>query len=246
MPFSAFTVRYQSAGMIPPPYTHFYTLTLRPTPDKLLAVEFAIDYTDREELDEEDITGEGFTLTDDFSWSGTLGAAWTPVVERLLKRMKLKPFDETALGEADEYVELLLTTTTQGEQVGTPADVEVFLYAMQELIQAIYEAGGKEKPFTLIYLNYTPTGDLELRVNASFAERTVSLTKRRNRQEQTQPLPWEHLRQVMSTVYAHDYSPDESLPRPPKRDGCYLNPSGGDEWYDIGRLPDVQRALEGL
>jgi hypothetical protein len=243
--FSSLTVRYQSAGMIPPPYTHFYTLIARPTRGDQLEVSFSIDYTDREELDEEDITGEGFTMTDDFSWSGTLGAAWTAVLDQLLNATKLTLFNEHELGEETDYVEVTLATPGNAEQVGTPAQAEPFLYAIQELIQAIYEAGGKEKPFELIYLSYHAQGDLELRLNASFAKRTFRLTERRNRQDQERTLDWTELRRAMSVVYLHDFDPAESLPRPPKRDGCYIN-LGGDEWYDITHLPEVQQVLETL
>ncbi|MEZ0606993.1 hypothetical protein ACAW74_00695 [Fibrella sp. WM1] len=244
MSFSSLLVRFQSAGMIPPPYTHFYTLLAKPVGNRL-SVEFAITYTDREELDEEDITGEGFTLNDDFSWSGQLGEAWLPILRKLLDQTKLDSFNEADLGEQDDFVEVTIEPSGGTPSPGTPTDPEPFLYAIQELIQAIYEAGGKEKPFELIYLNYNRAGDLELRLNASFAERSVRLMRYQNRQEKTRQLPWETLQQVMSTIYAYDYNPEDSLPRPPKRDGQYLN-LGGDEWYDVTPLTAVQKALEQL
>lgn len=244
MLFDSLTVRFQSAGMIPPPYAHFYTLTARPTGQRL-AVNFSITYTDREELDEEDITGEGFTLSDDFAWAGELGTAWVSVLDGLVKQTKLEPFDENALGEEDDFIEVTVSHHNGQPRPGTPADPEAFLYPIQELIQAIYEAGGKEKPFELIYLRYQRTGDLELRLTASFAERSLRLSRRENQRDQPKTLPWTALQSIMGVVYAHDYHPDDSLPRPPKRDGHYLN-LGGDEWYDITTLTDVQQALERL
>jgi hypothetical protein len=244
MSFSSLVVRFQSAAMIPPPYTHYYTLTARPQGQQL-RIEFSITYTDREELDEEDITGEGFTLSDDFEWSGTLGKAWLPIIEKLLKSTRLKPFDEAKLGEEADYLEVTITPNGGTAQVGTPTDAEAFLYTIQELIQASYEAGGKERPFELIYLNYNPNSDLELRINASFAERTVQRLLRRNRQDSVQTLSWERLKEAMAVVYAHDYHPDDSLSKPPKQDGQYLCPTG-QEWYDITSLTDVQRTLEEL
>jgi hypothetical protein len=244
MPFVSLHIRFQSAGMIPAPYTHYYELTAR-RHGKSLEVEFSIAYTDREELDEEDIVGEGFTMTDDFSWSGQLGADWLPVLDQLVATTKLGPFDETALEEDDDFLEVTIDVGLDDPEVGTPANAETFLYAIQELIQAIYEAGGKEKPFELSYLSYQRSGDSEVHLQAQFATRTVKLVTVQNRQEQHRTLPWEQLQGLMSRVFAHDYIPGEGTPKPPKRDGHYLD-VGGNEWYDIGTLTDVHEALAEL
>ena len=245
MSFALLKVRFQSAGMIPAPYTHFYELAVRPAGTKPgLQADFSITYPDREELDEEDITGEGFTLTDNFSWSGTLGAAWLPVVDNLVKTTKLGPFDETALGEDDDFLEVTIDSGS-GSQTGTPTDADAFGYAVQELIQAIYEAGGKEKPLEISYLSYQQRGDIEVHLQARFAERTVALITVQQRQERRTTLLWSDLQPIMNQVFAHDYDPAEGLAKPPKRDGHFLS-IGGDEWYDISPLTDVHDALSGL
>lgn len=246
MSFVLLHIRFQSAGMIPAPYTHFYELTARPAAGLTgLQVDFSITYTDREELDEEDLIGEGFTLTDDFAWSGQLGAAWVPVVHKITSDTKLEPFDETRLGEKDDFLEVTIDTGFDDPEVGTPADAESFQYAIQELIQAIYEASGREKPFELSYLSYQRSGDSEVHLQAQFATRTVLLITVQNREEQNRTLPWEQLRTLMSVVFAHDYIPGEGTPKPPKRDGHYLD-VGGDEWYDIGTFDEVHETLAGL
>ncbi|MEZ0538921.1 hypothetical protein [Fibrella arboris] len=243
MSFASLHIRFQSAGMIPAPYTHFYELTARPDPKGGLQIEFAITYTDREELDEEDIVGEGFTLTDDFSWSGQLGAAWLPVIDKLVATTQMAPFDETALDEDDDFLEVTIDKGQNGRSnVGTPTDANTFLYAIQELIQAIYEAGGKEKPFELSYLSYQRSGDDEVHLQAQFATRTVKLVTIRQQQQSRSTMPWEQLRSLMSIVFAHDFIPGEGTAKPPKRDGRYLN-IGTDEWYDISTLDDISDAM---
>ena len=245
MSFSSLRIRFQSAGMIPAPYTHFYELTARPGAKEGVAIDFSITYTDREELDEEDITGEGFTLTDDFAWSGQLGSAWLPVLDSLVAQTKLAPFNEVSLAEDDDFLEVTIDRGQGSSQTGTPADADEFLYPIQELIQAIYEAGGKEKPFELSYLSYQRSGDTEVHLQAQFATRTLRLVTIQQRQEQRRTLPWNRLQPLMSQVFAHDYIPGEGVAKPPKRDGYYLNVTG-DEWYDIGELTDVQEALNAL
>ncbi|MBO0936009.1 hypothetical protein J2I47_05570 [Fibrella sp. HMF5335] len=247
MPFASLTIRFQSAGMIPPPFTHYYTLEVKPTPKNALHVDFSITYTDREELDEEDITGEGFTLADNFDWSGTLGPDWLPVLDNVVANTRLKPLRESELSEKDDYLEVLITPgsgpTGQSTQTGTPTNPDAFLYPIQELIQAIYEAGGKEKPFELSYLSYQQSGDRELHIQASFANRSVQVITVNNRQEQRKTMPWEALQPLMSTVFAYDYNPEDGLAKPPKRDGHFLT-VGTDMWFDISALPEVYRALE--
>ncbi len=230
--------------MIPAPYTHFYELTARPYGNSL-QIDFSIAYPDREELDEEDIVGEGFTMTDDFSWSGELGAAWLPVIDKLVSTTKLGPFDETTLDEDDDFLEVTVDTGFDDPQVGTPLDTETFLYTIQEMIQAIYEASGKEKPFELSYLSFQRSGDSEVHIQAQFATRTVRLITVQNGEEKSKTIPWGQLRALMSRVFAHDYIPGEGTAKPPKRDGHYLD-IGGNEWHDIGTLDDVHETLSEL
>ena len=247
MSFSLLTIRFQSAGMIPPPFTHYYTLEAKPTAANALYVDFSITYTDREELDEEDITGEGFTLSDNFSWSGTLGQAWLPVLEKLVSITRLKPLWEDELSEKDDFLEVTITpgtgTNGQSAQPGTPTSADTFLYPIQELMQAIYEAGGKEKPFELSYFSYQQTGDREVHIQASFANREVQAITIQNRQEQRKTMPWEALQPLMATVFAYDYNPEDGLAKPPRRDGHFLTIGTG-AWFDISALTEVCRALE--
>ena len=245
MSFTALTIRFQSAGMIPPPFTHYYTLTVKPTASHALHVDFSITYTDREGLDEEDITDEGFTPSDNFSWAGTLGPAWLPVIERVVDQTRLKPLHEADLSEKDDYLDVTITPNPGGRSphTGTPTDADAFLYPVQELIQAIYEAGGKENPFELSYLSYGQSGDHEVHIQASFANRSLDVITVQNRQEQRRKLPWEALHSLMATVFAHDYNPEDGLAKPPKRDGHFLTIGTG-MWFDVSALPAVCRALE--
>lgn len=248
MSFAALTIRFQSAGMIPPPFTHYYTLEAKPTAKNALHVDFSITYTDREGLDEEDITDEGFTLSDNFSWSGNLGSAWLPVIDQVVEQTRLKPLHESDLSEKDDYLDVTITPTTQNGQssrTGTPTDVNAFLYPIQELIQAIYEAGGKENPFELSYFSYGQSGDREVHIQASFADRSVAVITVQNRQEQRKKLPWDALQPLMATVFAYDYNPEDGMAKPPKRDGHFLTIGTG-VWFDISSLTEVYRALENV
>ncbi len=241
MSFKSLQIRYQTAAIMPGPFAHFYTLTLTPTGQNTLQTEISIEYPDREELDEEDIIGEGFTLDDSFNWQGTLPKTWLDAVTPHTVNAKLKPLDEDKLGENDDFFEVTLVTTAGQTKQGTPASRDAWQYLAQELIQATYEAAGREHPFELTYVDNTQVSSGELRLTASFSQRTLTVTT----DGKTRPLPWDELQRIMSQVYSAEYNPDEALLNKPKQDGRFLN-MGNDEWYNISDQPALHKLFKQL
>ncbi|RYF59686.1 MAG: hypothetical protein EOO39_32980, partial [Cytophagaceae bacterium] len=132
------------------------------------------------------------------------------------------------------------------KNTGMPANPDDWQYLMQELIQATYEAMGRERPFELTYLNLSdPKEDQELRLTASFAERTVKITTVENRREQAKTLAWPTLQHVMSQVYTYDYDPEDAQLKRPKRDGQWLN-LGTEEWYEISNYRALGKLFRDL
>ncbi|GAB3700545.1 hypothetical protein GCM10027592_27600 [Spirosoma flavus] len=244
MSFQRLQIRYQTARSLPAPYAYFYTLTLTPEGTSGLQVDLAITYPDREDIDDDELIAEGFTRDDDFSWSGRLPKTWLESVDTLLSKTRLRQLNEDELGEDDDFWEI--TADKQGQQQGAPANADKWQYLVQELIQAAYEAIGREHPFHLTYLDLNSRrSDTELHLTASFVERNVRIIRHLNRQEQTKTMPWTTLQQLMSQVYEHDYDPDDALLKRPKRDGQWLN-LGGDEWYDISDFRNLITLLTSL
>lgn len=241
MSFKTLQIRYQTAAIMPGPFAHFYTLSLTPTASTYLQTEISIDYPDREELDEEDIVGEGFTLDDNFTWQGILPETWLDAVTPLTGNAKLKPLDEDSLGENDDFFEVTLVTADGQTNQGTPAVRDAWQYLAQELIQATYEAAGREHPFELIYVDNTQVSTGELRLTASFAARTLTVTT----DGKVRPLPWNELQRIMSRVYSAEYNPDEALLNRPKQDGRFLN-MGTEEWYNISDQPALHKLFKQL
>lgn len=238
-------IRYQTALITPAPYAHFYTLSARPAFKEFLHTDFSITYPDREDLDEEDLIGEGFTLNDDFSWSGRLSKDWLNVVESLAIKTRLQPFDEESLPDNEDFFEITLDTTDGNTRKGSPADRDTWTYLLQELMQAIYEVGGKERPFELTYLNRQKNEETELKLTASFADRSIKAESAKNRRTRSRSIPWSELQSIMGTVYEVEYEPEEALYEYPDRSGQYLN-LGGDEWYDIGDQAKLQQLFNRL
>jgi hypothetical protein len=246
MSFKSLQIRFQTARSLPAPYAYFYTLTAKPIGSDGLQIDLAITYPDREDIDEDELIAEGYTRDDDFTWAGRLPKAWLQTVDQQVSKPRLQPLDEDALSEDDDFWDITIVTSPGEQQQGRPTKPDDWHYLVQELMQAAYEAIGKERPFELSYLNLnSQKGDVEVQVTASFAERSVKVISKQNRQEQAKTIPWTALQRLMTEVYRHDYDPDEAQLKRPKRDGHWLN-LGTEEWYDISTLPTLSKALQNL
>ena len=231
--FKSAEVRYQTAPIVPPPYTHFYTLAFRPAFKEYLHVDLSITYTDREDLDEEDIIGEGFTLDDNYSWSGRLPLTWLETATSLIRKTRLQAFDEDKLTDNDEYFLLTLEQESGGAQSGVPTPKNDWQYFIQELMQAVYEASEREKPFEFTYLDHRSGSPTEVHLTGLFSRREVQVDIRRKGRNQTRTLPWNDLQSVMEAIYGVEYLPEEALAKPAPNKGQYLN-LGEEEWYELG------------
>lgn len=246
MSFTSLQIRFQTARSLPAPYAYFYTLQIRPVSGNAIQVDLAITYPDRDDIDDDELIAEGYTRDDDFEWAGQLPKTWYQAIDDLVIKTELKPLNEEGLDEDDEFWEITLEANSSGVQKGQPVDSANWQYLTQELIQAAYEVIGRERPFELTYLDFTgKQGEWELRLLASFADRTVRLTTLENRREQTRTVPWTVLQQTMTRVYEHEYDPDDAVLKRPHRDGQWLN-LGTEEWYDITELPSLTKLFRKL
>ncbi|MFD1139725.1 hypothetical protein ACFQ4C_01330 [Larkinella insperata] len=231
--FDKLEIRYQTAMVVPPPYAHFFTIILRASADKRLTVELTMTYTDRDELEEDEIVAEGFTPNDDYQWSGQLPAVWVQPVGDLVRKTQLKAFDEEKLTDNQEYFLVTIEQKPQGSRSGAPVQRTEWQFLSQELIQAVFEISGKEKPFEATYVEIENGGRVEARLTASFGQRETRLEIRRNNQNRSTTLPWKELNAMMEVFYGVDYNSEEALTAPPRKPGRYLN-LGTPEWYEIG------------
>jgi hypothetical protein len=246
MSFKSLQIRYQTARSLPAPYSYFYTLSIQTVAANALQVDLAITYPDRDDIDDDELIAEGYTRDDDYAWSGRLPKAWWEALGNLVRKTRLQPVNEEELGEDDDFWGITIETDGGNKTSGQPAKPDDWQYLMQELIQATYEAMGRERPFDLLYLDFTGhPNEFELRLTASFVERSVRVIKAENRREQSKTLPWSTLQHVMSQVYNYDYDPDDAQLKRPKRDGQWLN-LGTEEWYDISTYRAVGKMFREL
>ncbi|MBC7570608.1 MAG: hypothetical protein H7319_12845 [Spirosoma sp.] len=245
MSLKTLQIRYQTARSLPAPYAYFYTLALTPLVGEL-GVELTLVYPDRDDMDEEELLADGFTPDDDLTWAGRLPQTWRQTMLTLADKARLKPVDEDQLSEDDEFWSVRIETPNVPTRQGRPQHADDWQYVVQELIQAIYERAGRERPFELTYLKIRSPADVqETRLTASFASRTVQVFTSHNEQERTRTLPWPTLQRVMSAVYAPDYDPEKARHKRPREAGHWLS-LGTDEWYDISDFSDVTSVLQAV
>ncbi|MFC5408429.1 hypothetical protein ACFPMF_03860 [Larkinella bovis] len=228
--FKNLEIRYQTALVVPPPFAHFFTIELRIDPENRLGIRVAITYAERDELEEDEIIAEGFTIHDDYQWSGVLPAVWLQTVDSLVRKTQLKPFDEEKLTDNQEYFQVRIEKDSL--RTGMPSQRVEWQFISQELIQAVYEVSGKEKPFEITYLEIEGGNRIEAQLTASFGRREAKLENRRNTQNRTTVLPWKEVKAMMEIVYGVDYDPETALSALPRKPGRYLN-LGTSEWFDL-------------
>ncbi|PWJ59038.1 hypothetical protein CLV98_103411 [Dyadobacter jejuensis] len=221
-----YTVRFQTAPAIPAPFSHYDSLKLDIRSENDLFIDFSIKYLGREELTEDEIYNEGFTMDDDFSWKGKIPPVWIEefqdifVSSKMIRRREENEFEdfvEIELEEDHKYVTIY------------PVDRERWAYFLQEFMQAIVEVAGKEKPFELTYMNI---GDEEVSVDltASFASKSFYIKNSLGREEE---LPWEQLKRILDIIYSAEFLYEEASDSKPRKKGSYLT-AGDGLWYQLG------------
>jgi hypothetical protein len=251
----SFEINFQTAGIIPPPYAHKYSLKGTVNRADELHVQFRIEYVDREELIEEEIVGEGFTLNDDFGWEGSLLPVWTEEIRELVAKTTLNKTARPA-NEAENQFWLNLEFRGEEPRLGKPKNREDWEYIAQELIQAIYETAQVEAPLKLIYLKRLKDKSVQLEMNVFFSKRSVRARMQVGTLEKTRNLRWDDLNPVLKLIYAGEFLAEKAIPKEPKHPGKFINVGDG-LWYEFGTslknpsgnnryLTDIEQTLDQL
>lgn len=223
-----YIIRFQTAPVVPAPFSHFYTLQLEIVSKNQLNVDFSIIYTDRDEMDEDELLDEGFSSDDDYKWNGAVPEIWINEFEEIFSTSKtIRKREES---EFEDFIELELNEN--GKMVTIyPVDKERWSYFLQEFIQAIFEASGKEKPFELTFLEIdADKKQTQVDLKASFAQKSFTLSKGKN---SSRKLEWAQLQRIMDTVYKAEFVADNASDSKPSQKGKYIT-AGDGLWYQLG------------
>ncbi len=220
---SGIILEYDS-GIVPPPYSHVFRLALNWEKGNL-DVKLDLHYTEREELSDQEILDEGFTLNDDYSYSGKLNPVWVKPIEELFAKTRWtnKDIDEGGI---------TITPIEKGKDEGVkiPANQEEWQLMAQDLIQAIYETVKKELPLQVNYrlVENDQTTDCSLTVH--FSNREVIFEKG----GKSRTIHWEYAIQLMKVVFTPDYHYEMAKEEPGKKRGGYID-CGDGFWHELGK-----------
>jgi hypothetical protein len=222
-----YIIRFQTATVVPAPYAHFYTLQVDIESEDDVMVDFGITYTDRDDLDEDDLLDEGFSPDDDYQWNGSVPTIWIEEFRAILDSSKIIRRREES--EFEDFIEVELDEN--GKRVTIyPVDKERWSYFLQEFIQAIFETGGRENPFELTYVDNDGDKETVIDLKASFAKKTFTISKNKGA---LRNLDWTQLQKIMDTVYKAEFVPDNASDSKPSKKGKYIN-AGDGLWYQLG------------
>ena len=222
-----YIIRFQTAPVVPAPFSHFYTLKMDIQTEEDLRVDFDIVYNDREELTEDEIFDEGFSTDDNYRWKGNLPAVWISEFQDILSTSKIIRKREES--EFEDFIEIELDENEKRVTI-YPIDKERWSYFLQEMMQAIFETGGREKPFELTYLDIDSDGKTLIDLKASFGKKEFTLSKNAG---PARKLHWDQLQKIMDTVYKAEFVADNASETRPTKRGKYLT-AGDGLWYQMG------------
>ncbi|TDQ19423.1 hypothetical protein DFQ04_1244 [Algoriphagus boseongensis] len=221
--YTGLVLEYDS-GIVPPPYSHVFRLALDWSKGDLEA-QLDLHYTEREELSEEEILDEGFTLQDDFSYKGKLNSIWIKPLQQMHDKTKWTNKDIEEGG-------ISVTLTEKGKDLGLkiPSNQEEWQLMAQDLIQAIYETIKKEAPLKVSYRKVSSEDTIDCSLTVHFSNREVIFEKN----GKSNPVNWEYAIQLMKMIFTPDYHYELAKEEAGKKRGEYIE-CGDGYWHELGK-----------
>lgn len=224
-----FEVKYETAENVPPPYSYYYHL-FGQIENKQLHVNLEWVYLHREDLTLEEIQEEGFTGQDDFNWKGEINPIWINLFESQLIKTKLV----TLTKKEHAFLEVKAEGKEGNLFKGEPQNKKAWEYFMQEFIQAIFEASGKETPLTICFKKIeegNPT--VYIFMHVLFDPHTIEIhTKVSDQKEVKFTAEWEPVKKVIQQIYQLNIEPERAITKEPTTPGTFLDIGEG-AWYQF-------------
>jgi hypothetical protein len=212
------------SGIVPPPYSHVFRLLLDWSKGDL-ETQLDLHYTEREDLSEEEILDEGFTLNDDYSYKGKLNEVWVKPLQQLYDNTKWTNKD---IEEGGITVSPLEKGNDQGVKI--PGNQEEWQLMAQDLIQAIYETVKKEAPLTVNYRKVDHEEFIDCSLTVHFSNREVIFQMNK----ESRVIHWEYAIQMMKMIFTPDYHYDIAKEEPGKKRGAFIE-CGDGLWHELGK-----------
>jgi hypothetical protein len=214
------------SGIVPPPYSHTIKLKIKVEPN-FLNVSYDLEYTQREELTEEEIYDEGFTLDDNYKYVGEISKNWEKPLKDLYGKSKWAVNKKSI---EDGGVQLLAKDKNGQIFRSVPVNQADWQILTQEIIQAIYETNQTEAPLTIRYLSVRNNVSLLFTLTAKFSMRKIDFDVNGKKID----ISWDEVKSLMSDVYLPDYDYDQAKEQQPIKNGDFID-CGDAWWHELGK-----------
>ncbi|EOZ95603.1 hypothetical protein A33Q_2965 [Indibacter alkaliphilus LW1] len=215
-------IEYDS-GIIPPPYSHIFKLKIG-LGKNFLNTHLDLHYTDREDLSEEEIFEEGFSLNDDYQFQGEVPKVWESPLKELYANSKWSNSKSNDQGGVS-----IIAKDTHGKIVrSVPLNQQDWQFFAQDYIQAIYELNKKEAPLRINYLINDEKNSKEISLTVKFSIRKVEVLVNNKAQE----MRWEDAKKLLANIFLPDYDYDQASEQKPKQKGEFID-CGDGYWHNM-------------
>lgn len=226
----SFEIRYETSENTPPPYSYAYIL--KGTIGQNLKLHYQIQYTHREDLSEEEIIGEGFTINDDLALEGEIDAIWTEQVRQLLAKTKPSKRNEHP---NQNFFEIEIVGEADKKEAFMPTHQDEWEYLCEELCQALLEVRQVERPLLIQFKRIVSIESIDYQLIVQFSNRQ-GLLKRKSKRNGTKEtmLTWEGSKDFLELIFKLDYFAEDAQVHEPTHNGFFAN-IGDDFWYEAGK-----------
>lgn len=233
--FDKISFQYNT-GPIPPPFCYKYLLEVSIGNTGKVHGKLKLEYFDREDLTEEEIFDEGFSLEDDYHWEGVLPGAWGAEIKKKIESASWKK----KLIANEDGSEFLVKLDHGGKsELLQPADSRDWEIFSQEIMQAIFELGNKEAPLIIRFFQKDGSKQIELEIKYQFSNREVEINDHNARTT----IDWSEGQKLIKYIFGIDYFPEHAQQTIPKNNGAFISPGDG-MWYALEPEKDQARDAE--
>jgi hypothetical protein len=210
-------IKFQTNELTPPPYAYAIEIETKPFSNGLQA-SFEINYLEREVLTIDEIIDEGFTENDDFKLRVNLPNAWLDALDAIYSKSTFHK--KETLEDHEEYFEI------SGQFPENTEEWKLFLEQMQ---QAILEKAEREAPLFIEIIRINHDGKNVYEFNASFVDRTFTVTKNK----EPKSLTWKQLNSFLEDIFVAEIKYEKAKTESPQKEGIYLQ-FGDGMWLELG------------
>jgi hypothetical protein len=215
-------LRYQTSALIPAPFAHAIEIHFSNHTNGL-NYKFDLEYLDRDQLTEDEILEEGFTMEDNLSLKGTLPNIWKEHLENIISKSE-KTYPQE-LEDDQEFWDIEI-----GAENFYPKNTKNWKEFIEELQQAVLEQNKLENPLKITVIRNDNEARKQYTIEGMFESRTLVITS----DDSKTNLAWQKLNALLRDFYSAEFDYEKATEKIPNKTGMFLN-FGDEFWFELGK-----------